>query len=174
MLHLQVILVTSMVQHAPRRYGNTYRFPGWAESVTWIVTFLSVMWIPVGAVHELLLRKGTFMAVRRAILHETKCYWRISSFFYISKINYQIQSKDWLWYRWVRLDMNLYVVLWMHSLSPDVEVEGVCDSQTESGGEVVFVCRWRKWSGNRIVWTLSIWDPPTKWDMTILLTDLCC
>ncbi|XP_062340807.1 sodium- and chloride-dependent GABA transporter 1-like [Osmerus eperlanus] len=65
-LLIMIILVTSMAQHAPLRYGKTYRFPGWAESVTWIITFLSVMWIPVGAVHELLSRKGTFMGRLKA------------------------------------------------------------------------------------------------------------
>ena len=76
MLWRQVILVTSMVQHAPLHYGKSYRFPGWAEGITWIVTFLSVMWIPVGAVHELLSRKGTFMGVSRAIVNQIslKCW----------------------------------------------------------------------------------------------------
>jgi solute carrier family 6 GABA transporter-like protein 6/8/11/12/13 len=53
-----------MVQHKPLLYEKTYLYPAWAEGVAWIIIFLSVGWIPLGAMHELLGRKGTCLAVR--------------------------------------------------------------------------------------------------------------
>ncbi|XP_014034061.1 sodium- and chloride-dependent GABA transporter 1 [Salmo salar] len=65
-LSIVAILVTAMVQHSPLLYGKTYLYPAWAEGVAWIITFLSVGWIPLGAMHELLGRKGTCLAKLKA------------------------------------------------------------------------------------------------------------
>ncbi|CDQ91615.1 unnamed protein product [Oncorhynchus mykiss] len=65
-LLIVAILVTAMVQHKPLLYEKTYLYPAWAEGVAWIIIFLSVGWIPLGAMHELLGRKGTCLARLKA------------------------------------------------------------------------------------------------------------
>ncbi|XP_052328674.1 sodium- and chloride-dependent betaine transporter-like [Oncorhynchus keta] len=65
-LLILAILVTAMVQHKPLLYEKTYLYPAWAEGVAWIIIFLSVGWIPLGAMHELLGRKGTCLARLKA------------------------------------------------------------------------------------------------------------
>ncbi|XP_062307819.1 sodium- and chloride-dependent GABA transporter ine isoform X1 [Osmerus eperlanus] len=47
------ILISSIVQYTPARYGKTYTYPAWAEVVGWGISLVSIIWIPVGAVQEL-------------------------------------------------------------------------------------------------------------------------
>uniref|UniRef100_A0A8C6V353 Transporter n=1 Tax=Neogobius melanostomus TaxID=47308 RepID=A0A8C6V353_9GOBI len=52
------ILVASIVQYTPVRYGK-YKYPSWAEGVGWGVSLVSIIWIPLGAIHELYINKGS-------------------------------------------------------------------------------------------------------------------
>ncbi|XP_062890501.1 sodium- and chloride-dependent GABA transporter 1-like [Mobula hypostoma] len=60
-LLVTVILVSSIVRYTPARYGKTYRYPAWAESLGWIISLCSIIWIPLGAVHTLYNSKGSFI-----------------------------------------------------------------------------------------------------------------
>ncbi|XP_063066236.1 sodium- and chloride-dependent GABA transporter 2-like [Engraulis encrasicolus] len=63
---LFVILITSFVQYSPPRYGKSYEYPVWAQVLGWMFTLASMVWIPLGALHELYLRKGTLIQRLRA------------------------------------------------------------------------------------------------------------
>ncbi|XP_063065961.1 sodium- and chloride-dependent glycine transporter 2-like [Engraulis encrasicolus] len=65
-LMVVVILVTSIVQHTPPRYGKTYQFPDWSKAVGWMLTMASIICIPIGAAHDLYSRKGSLMERLRA------------------------------------------------------------------------------------------------------------
>ncbi|XP_060895262.1 sodium- and chloride-dependent GABA transporter 1 [Labrus mixtus] len=54
------ILTTSVVQYTPARYGE-YKYPVWAEGVGWCVSLVSIVWIPIGAIQEMLHNKGSFL-----------------------------------------------------------------------------------------------------------------
>ncbi|XP_067862103.1 sodium- and chloride-dependent GABA transporter ine-like [Heptranchias perlo] len=56
-----VILVSSIIRYTPARYGKTYTYPPWAEGLGWIISFCSIIWIPLGAVHTLYTSKGSFI-----------------------------------------------------------------------------------------------------------------
>ncbi|XP_062410753.1 sodium- and chloride-dependent betaine transporter-like [Sardina pilchardus] len=58
---VMAILVTSIVQHTPPRYGKWYQFPDWSRAVGWMLTMASIICIPLGALHELYTRKGSLM-----------------------------------------------------------------------------------------------------------------
>lgn len=58
---VMAILVTSIVQHTPPRYGKSYEFPDWSKAVGWMLTMASIICIPLGAAHELYSRKGSLM-----------------------------------------------------------------------------------------------------------------
>ncbi|XP_035292317.1 sodium- and chloride-dependent GABA transporter ine [Anguilla anguilla] len=55
------ILISSVVQYTPARYGKTYRYPLWAEVLGWFISLVSIVWIPLGALHELCSHKGSFL-----------------------------------------------------------------------------------------------------------------
>ncbi|KAJ8415274.1 hypothetical protein AAFF_G00422540 [Aldrovandia affinis] len=55
------ILISSIVQYTPARYGKTYSYPAWAEGVGWFISLVSIVWIPLGALHELYSCKGSFL-----------------------------------------------------------------------------------------------------------------
>ncbi|KAG8012023.1 Sodium-and chloride-dependent GABA transporter 1 [Nibea albiflora] len=54
------ILFSSIIQYTPAKYGK-YTYPLWAEWVGWLVSLVSVVWIPLGAIHELCKNKGSFL-----------------------------------------------------------------------------------------------------------------
>lgn len=58
----QVILIFSIIQFKPARYGD-YVFPPWAQGVGWVIAMGSIIWIPLGAVHTLWVLPGSFMQV---------------------------------------------------------------------------------------------------------------
>ncbi|XP_051923737.1 sodium- and chloride-dependent GABA transporter ine [Hippocampus zosterae] len=55
------ILVSSIIQYTPVQYG-TYKYPLWAEVVGWGVSLVSLIWIPIGAIHEIYNNKGSFLS----------------------------------------------------------------------------------------------------------------
>ncbi|KAJ7994288.1 hypothetical protein DPEC_G00264330 [Dallia pectoralis] len=55
------ILISCMVQYTPARYGNTYTYPLWAEVVGWGISLVSIVWIPLGALHEICRNKGSLL-----------------------------------------------------------------------------------------------------------------
>ncbi|XP_063067202.1 sodium- and chloride-dependent GABA transporter 2-like [Engraulis encrasicolus] len=63
---LFVILISRFVQYSPPRYGKSYEYPVWAQVLGWMFTLASMVWIPLGALHELYLRKGTLIQRLRA------------------------------------------------------------------------------------------------------------
>ncbi|KAG7244077.1 hypothetical protein INR49_006239 [Caranx melampygus] len=54
------ILISSIIQYTPVKYGK-YSYPLWAEWVGWGVSLVSVVWIPLGAIHEICNNKGSFL-----------------------------------------------------------------------------------------------------------------
>lgn len=52
------ILVSSIVHYTPVRYGK-YKYPSWADGVGWGVSLVSIIWIPLGAIHEIYNNKGS-------------------------------------------------------------------------------------------------------------------
>lgn len=59
---LQVILVFSIIQFKPARYGD-YVFPAWAQGVGWVIAMASIIWIPLAAIHTLWVLPGSLMQV---------------------------------------------------------------------------------------------------------------
>lgn len=59
-------MVTSMAQYTPTRYGK-YTYPVWAEVLGLGIAMVSVVWIPVGAIHEIFCHKGSFLQVREGL-----------------------------------------------------------------------------------------------------------
>ncbi|XP_041692332.1 sodium- and chloride-dependent GABA transporter ine isoform X1 [Coregonus clupeaformis] len=55
------ILISSIVQYTPARYGKSYTYPVWAEVVGWGISLVSIIWIPLGALQEICRNKGTLM-----------------------------------------------------------------------------------------------------------------
>ncbi|KAI3372085.1 hypothetical protein L3Q82_006938 [Scortum barcoo] len=64
------ILISSIVQYTPARYGN-YTYPLWAEWVGWGISLISIVWIPLGAIHELYSNKGSFVQRLKTALTST-------------------------------------------------------------------------------------------------------
>uniref|UniRef100_A0A8C2I068 Transporter n=1 Tax=Cyprinus carpio TaxID=7962 RepID=A0A8C2I068_CYPCA len=56
-----VILISSIVQYTPARYGKSYTYPLWAEVVGWFISLVSIIWIPLGALHELWTTEGSLL-----------------------------------------------------------------------------------------------------------------
>ncbi|KAF0033854.1 hypothetical protein F2P81_013920 [Scophthalmus maximus] len=56
------ILISSLVQYTPVHYGK-YTYPVWAELLGWCVSLVSIVWIPLGAVHEICSNKGSFLQI---------------------------------------------------------------------------------------------------------------
>ncbi|KAM8865278.1 sodium- and chloride-dependent GABA transporter ine isoform 1-T1 [Synchiropus picturatus] len=65
-----VILISSIIQYTPVRYGS-YMYPKWAEFVGWLISMASMIWLPLGAVHELYINKGSFLQRLRAATRTT-------------------------------------------------------------------------------------------------------
>lgn len=63
---MKVIMVSSMAQHTSTHYGK-YTYPVWAEVLGWGIALVSVVWIPVGAIHEICNMKGSFLQVRTGL-----------------------------------------------------------------------------------------------------------
>lgn len=61
-LFLQVILIFSIIQFKPARYGD-YVFPPWAQGVGWAIALASIIWIPLCAIHTLWVLPGSLMQV---------------------------------------------------------------------------------------------------------------
>ncbi|XP_037323629.1 sodium- and chloride-dependent GABA transporter ine [Pungitius pungitius] len=57
---ITVILVFSVIQFKPARYGD-YVFPPWAQGVGWVIAMGSIIWIPLGAIHTLWVLPGSLM-----------------------------------------------------------------------------------------------------------------
>ncbi|XP_051966605.1 sodium- and chloride-dependent GABA transporter ine-like isoform X3 [Xyrauchen texanus] len=55
------ILISSIFQYIPARYGKSYTYPVWAEVVGWFISLFSIIWIPLGALHELWTTKGSLL-----------------------------------------------------------------------------------------------------------------
>ncbi|XP_051520709.1 sodium- and chloride-dependent GABA transporter 1-like isoform X2 [Myxocyprinus asiaticus] len=55
------ILISSIFQYTPARYGKSYTYPVWAEVVGLFISLISIIWIPLGALHELLTTKGSLL-----------------------------------------------------------------------------------------------------------------
>ncbi|KAL4636122.1 sodium- and chloride-dependent GABA transporter 1-like [Arapaima gigas] len=62
------ILISSIIQYTPARYGKMYIYPAWAEVVGWFISLLSIVWIPLGAIHELSTSKGKLLHRLKASL----------------------------------------------------------------------------------------------------------
>ncbi|XP_058888979.1 sodium- and chloride-dependent GABA transporter 1-like [Acipenser ruthenus] len=60
-LLVMIILISSIVQYSPARYGKTYTYPPWAEVLGWFFSLCSIIWIPLGAVHTLYYSEGTLL-----------------------------------------------------------------------------------------------------------------
>ncbi|TNN51196.1 Sodium- and chloride-dependent GABA transporter ine [Liparis tanakae] len=54
------ILISSLVQYTPAHYGK-YTYPTWAEVMGWGVSLVSIVWIPLGAIHEVSRHKGSLL-----------------------------------------------------------------------------------------------------------------
>ncbi|XP_034548039.1 sodium- and chloride-dependent GABA transporter ine [Notolabrus celidotus] len=54
------ILTSSIAQYTPARYG-TYTYPLWAEYVGWGISLVSIVWIPIGAIQEMINNKGSIL-----------------------------------------------------------------------------------------------------------------
>ncbi|XP_036383442.1 sodium- and chloride-dependent GABA transporter ine [Megalops cyprinoides] len=65
------ILISSIAQYTPARYGKMYTYPLWAEVVGWFISLVSIVWIPLGALHELYRRKGSFLQRLKASIMPT-------------------------------------------------------------------------------------------------------
>ncbi|XP_042277230.1 sodium- and chloride-dependent GABA transporter ine isoform X2 [Thunnus albacares] len=53
------ILTSSIIQYTPAQYGK-YKYPVWAEWVGWGISLVSIIWVPLGAIHEIYRNKGSF------------------------------------------------------------------------------------------------------------------
>ncbi|XP_039658657.1 sodium- and chloride-dependent GABA transporter 1 isoform X1 [Perca fluviatilis] len=64
------ILISSIVQYTPAHYEK-YTYPGWAEVVGWGVSLVSIVWIPLGAIHEIYSNKGSLLQRLKTALMST-------------------------------------------------------------------------------------------------------
>ncbi|XP_041793630.1 sodium- and chloride-dependent GABA transporter 1 isoform X2 [Chelmon rostratus] len=64
------ILTSSIAQYSPVQYGK-YTYPLWAEYVGWCVSLVSIVWIPLGAIHEMYNNKGSFLQRLRTAVTTT-------------------------------------------------------------------------------------------------------
>uniref|UniRef100_H2UF88 Transporter n=1 Tax=Takifugu rubripes TaxID=31033 RepID=H2UF88_TAKRU len=56
------ILVSGIVHYSPAHYGS-YTYPVWADCVGWFISLASIVWIPLGAIHEMYKNKGSVLQV---------------------------------------------------------------------------------------------------------------
>ncbi|XP_071502065.1 sodium- and chloride-dependent GABA transporter ine-like [Diadema antillarum] len=52
------ILIFSIVDFKPVSYGD-YEYPKWCQGLGWCVALLSIIWLPIGAIHTLLTSEGS-------------------------------------------------------------------------------------------------------------------
>uniref|UniRef100_A0A8C3G8U3 Transporter n=1 Tax=Cyclopterus lumpus TaxID=8103 RepID=A0A8C3G8U3_CYCLU len=64
------ILISSIVYYTPAHYGK-YTYPAWAEGVGWAVSLVSIVWIPLGAIHEVSSHKGSLLQVSTGVIIQT-------------------------------------------------------------------------------------------------------
>ncbi|TWW60412.1 Sodium- and chloride-dependent GABA transporter ine [Takifugu flavidus] len=61
------ILVSGIVHYSPAHYGS-YTYPVWADCVGWFISLASIVWIPLGAIHEMYKNKGSVLQrLRKAV-----------------------------------------------------------------------------------------------------------
>uniref|UniRef100_A0A3B1IIJ0 Transporter n=1 Tax=Astyanax mexicanus TaxID=7994 RepID=A0A3B1IIJ0_ASTMX len=65
------ILISSIIQYTPARYGKSYTYPLWAEVLGWFISLISIIWIPLGAAHELFRNKGSLLQRLKVALTPT-------------------------------------------------------------------------------------------------------
>ncbi|XP_062874365.1 sodium- and chloride-dependent GABA transporter ine [Trichomycterus rosablanca] len=65
------ILISSIIQYTPARYGKSYSYPLWAEVLGWFISLISIIWIPLGAIHEIWRNKGSFLQRLKVALTPT-------------------------------------------------------------------------------------------------------
>ncbi|KAI8485293.1 hypothetical protein Bbelb_370400 [Branchiostoma belcheri] len=63
----QGIMIFGFIQYTPVRYGDYY-YPGWGQAIGWVIASLSIISIPIGAIHALLKEKGGFVQRFKATL----------------------------------------------------------------------------------------------------------
>uniref|UniRef100_A0A3Q2EJX5 Transporter n=1 Tax=Cyprinodon variegatus TaxID=28743 RepID=A0A3Q2EJX5_CYPVA len=54
------ILGSSIIQYTPPRYGE-YMYPLWARLVGWVISLVSIVWIPLCAIHEIYNSEGSLL-----------------------------------------------------------------------------------------------------------------
>ncbi|KAG2471256.1 INE protein, partial [Polypterus senegalus] len=59
----ETILISSIIQYSPARYGKDYTYPAWAEVLGWFISLSSIIWIPLGALHTLYTLPGSLWQV---------------------------------------------------------------------------------------------------------------
>ncbi|XP_061585128.1 sodium- and chloride-dependent GABA transporter ine isoform X2 [Cololabis saira] len=64
------ILTSSIVHYTPAVYED-YVYPVWAEWLGWGISLVSMIWIPLGAVHEMYKHKGPFLQRLKTALSPT-------------------------------------------------------------------------------------------------------
>lgn len=69
----QSILLASIVHYSSAHYGS-YLYPLWAHCVGWLISLVSIVWIPLGAIHEMYKNKGCFVQVSKTYL-EKETLW---------------------------------------------------------------------------------------------------
>ena len=60
----QGVFVFYVVQYQPVRYDDE-KFPTWAEYLGLLISFSSMMWVPIYAIYYLVTQPGTFMEVSK-------------------------------------------------------------------------------------------------------------
>ncbi|XP_030000025.1 sodium- and chloride-dependent GABA transporter 1 isoform X2 [Sphaeramia orbicularis] len=65
-----IILMSSIIQYTPAHYGK-YTYPEWAEGVGWCISLVSIVWIPLGAIQELYINKGSILQRLRTAVTPT-------------------------------------------------------------------------------------------------------
>ncbi|MBN3316730.1 INE protein, partial [Atractosteus spatula] len=93
-LLVMCIFISSVVQYTPARYGKTYTYPVWAEVLGWFISLISIVWIPLGALHTIYYNEGTLLQVRQAtqLIHvaavprvsKNECKWITCPFHMLS------------------------------------------------------------------------------------------
>ncbi|XP_066300203.1 sodium- and chloride-dependent GABA transporter 1-like isoform X2 [Branchiostoma lanceolatum] len=54
------IMIFGFIQYTPVRYGDYY-YPGWGQAIGWVIASLSIICLPIGAIHAMLKEKGGFV-----------------------------------------------------------------------------------------------------------------
>ena len=75
-LPLQFVLLFAWIDYSPAHYGDVY-FPAWADAMGWMMTFASIIWIPVMAAYLLCREDGSLREVSPC--HTSPCSHRSQS-----------------------------------------------------------------------------------------------